>query len=288
MEHMDELDIKRIVKLIIQSISFIVTSTLLVGIVALVYSETMIEPTYRSSVSMYVNNNTKSTMISKSQISGADMQASQMLVETYITIIKSDKLMNEVAVQLDRRYGLKYSAKQILSMISASSVNETEIFKINVTGTNSKHTATIANVIAQVAPDIISEYIEASNVKVIDEAVEGVRVSPNVLRNTVLGLVIGLLYSCGVILLREIFDTRIKSETDLENWFGKPILGVIPEIGNPDNAKNKYYYYYRYRRDYRSYGPENSAKGGKGSGRKEYDEFIKAAENLTNGAQQEK
>lgn len=284
MEHMDELDIKRIVKLFFQSISFIVASTLLVGIVALVYSETMIEPTYKSSVSMYVNNNTRSTMISKSQISGADMQASQMLVETYITIIKSDKLMNDVSVQLERRYGLSYSAKQILSMLSASSVNETEIFNVNITGTNPEHTAIIANVIADVAPDIISGYVEASNVKVIDYAVEGTRVGPNVSRNTALGLLIGLLYSCGVISLKEVFDTRIKSESDLENWFGKPILGVIPEIGNPDNAKNKYYY----RRDYRAYGSDVSGKGAKNGGRKEYDEFIKAAENITNGAQQEK
>lgn len=287
MEHMDELDIKRLVKLILQSISFIVTSTLLVGIIALVYSETMIEPTYSSSVSMYVNNNTRSTMISKSQISGADMQASQMLVETYITIIKSDKLLNEVSAQLERRYGLNYSAKQILSMLSASSVNKTEIFQVSVTGTNPENTAVIANVIADVAPDVISGYIEASNVKIIDNAVKGTRVGPNVSRNTFLGLLIGLLYSCSFVVLKELFDARIKSEADLER-FGKSILGVIPEIGNPDNAKAKYYYYRSDYRSYRNYGSENSGKGGHGNGRKEYDEFIKAAENITNGTQKEK
>ena len=272
MEQLEEFDIRRLVKVVIQNISFVIASTLLVGIIAFVYSETMILPTYQSSVMMYVNNNNRSTMLSKSQTSGADMQASQMLVDTYITIIKSDTVMNEISSEVERRYGIEYSAGSILSMLSADSVNETEIFKVRITGTNPEHTAMIANVIADVAPDVISNFVEASTVKIIDTAVTGKRVAPNITKNTLIGLIIGFLYSCAFIILRESFDTRVKSEMDLERWFHKSILGIIPEIGNPENSKSKYYYY------------RNG--GGYGYGKQHYAEFIKASENASNGASQ--
>jgi len=92
MEQFEELDIKRLLRIMSQSLNFIIVTTLLVGIVAFVYNETMVLPSYQSSVTMYVNNNNRSTLLSKTQTSGADMQASQMLVETYIEIIKSDNL----------------------------------------------------------------------------------------------------------------------------------------------------------------------------------------------------
>ena len=63
MEQFGELDIKRILKILTQSINFIVVMTLLVGIIAFVYSETMVLPSYRSFVTMYVNNNNRKTGI---------------------------------------------------------------------------------------------------------------------------------------------------------------------------------------------------------------------------------
>lgn len=282
MEQFEELDIKRLVKIITQSLSFILVMTLLVGIVAFVYSETMVLPSYRSSVTMYVNNNNRSTLLSKTQISSADMQASQRLVETYIEILKSDTVMSEVSVEAERRYGIKYSSKKILSMFSANSVNETEILKVSITGNNPEHTALIANVVADVAPDKLNEFIETGTVKLIDTAEPGVRVAPNIRRNTMLGFILGFLLSCGVIVIREIFDTRVKSETDLENWFHKSILGIIPEIGNPDNASSKYYYYRRSYKYGRGYGRAKYMMGGYSYGKQQYAEFIKAAQNATN------
>ncbi len=287
MEQFEELDIKRLLRIVSQSINFIIVTTLLVGIVAFVYSETMVLPTYQSSVTMYVNNNNRSTLLSKTQTSGADMQASQMLVGTYKEILKSDTLTGEISEEVERRYGLDYSAGQILSMLSASSVNDTEILKISIKGTNPEHTALIANVIADIAPDIISEYIEASTVKIIDTAKTGTRVAPNVMRNTLIGFIIGLLYSCAYIIIREVFDTRVKSETDLETWFHKSILGIIPEIGNPDNTNSKYYYY---RRNYRygSYYGRNRGIGGYSYGKQQYAEFYKATQKAANGTTPQK
>ncbi|HYH52657.1 MAG TPA: polysaccharide biosynthesis tyrosine autokinase [Solirubrobacterales bacterium] len=53
-------------------------------------------------------------------------------------------------------------------------------------------------------------------------------VSPKPLRNTILGLIFGLLLGVGLILLLEQFDTRIKDEEGIEDAYGLPILASVP------------------------------------------------------------
>ena len=55
-------------------------------------------------------------------------------------------------------------------------------------------------------------------------------VSPNVRNNTILGALLGFVLSISFILLRELFDVRVKSADDLVTRFQYPVLGTIPEI----------------------------------------------------------
>ncbi len=247
MEQFEEISLKRLAEILLARISLIIAVTLIFGIVAFVYSETMMVPEYTSSVSMYVNNEKDTTM---NKTLGSDITASQMLVDTYIVIIKSDTVLNEVCRVLDEHGINGYTADTLRTAITASSVNETEIFNVTVRGTNPQHTYIIANVIADVSPSIIKDFVEASSVKVIDYALEGRRVYPNIQNNTILGLLLGLFVSCGFVVLREMFDMRIKTEEELEKWFNIPILGIIPDINNPQNKRSGYYYYRRGSRNY--------------------------------------
>ncbi len=256
-QQFEEISFKRLTEILMQSISMIVAVTIIVGIIAFVYSETMVVPEYESTVSLYVNNESgKNT----DKILGTDITASQMLVDTYIIIIKSNTVLNEVCEKLEEQGIEGYDAESLAKKIDASATNETEIFGVTVRDTNPKHTYMIANIIADVAPPIIKDFVEASSVKVIDYAKEGKRVSPNIQRNTILGLLIGLILSCGFVVLREMFDMRIKTEDDLTKMFELPILGIIPDINDPQNRKSGYYYYkrgsrnYEYRKEERTYG----------------------------------
>lgn len=256
-QQFEEISFKRLTEILMQSISMIVAVTIIVGIIAFVYSETMVVPEYESTVSLYVNNESgKNT----DKILGTDITASQMLVDTYIIIIKSNTVLNEVCKKLEEQGIEGYDVESLAKKINASATNETEIFGVTVRDTNPKHTYMIANIIADVAPPIIKDFVEASSVKVIDYAKEGKRVSPNIQRNTILGLLIGLILSCGFVVLREMFDMRIKTEDDLTKMFELPILGIIPDINDPQNRKSGYYYYkrgsrnYEYRKEERTYG----------------------------------
>lgn len=242
MEHFDDISLKRLADILLRRIGFIVAFTLLAGIFSFVYSEIMIAPEYESSVTIYVNNESENTM---QKTLGSDIQASQMLVDTYIVIIKSDTVLNEVSRKLAENGLYGYNAEGLRSGINANAVDSTEIFEVKVKSNDPKSSYIIANVLADVAPDIIKDFVEASSVKIIDYALIGKKVSPNVQRNMVLGLLIGLFLSCLFVVMREIFDTRIKTEDELEQWFKLPILGVVPDIAGSQGRRSSGYYSYK-------------------------------------------
>lgn len=53
--------------------------------------------------------------------------------------------------------------------------------------------------------------------------------SPKTARNTVLGAVLGLLLGLGIAFLLERLDQRVREPKDLEELYGLPLLGVVPE-----------------------------------------------------------
>ena len=49
-------------------------------------------------------------------------------------------------------------------------------------------------------------------------------------RNTLLGAIVGFMISVFMIIIKETFDTRVKSPEDISENFDIPVLGVIPEF----------------------------------------------------------
>ena len=260
MEQFEELNLKRLAEIIFKHIGMIVAVTLIAGILAFVYSETMIVPEYESKVTLYVSNG-KSDESSKTLSS--DIAASQMLVDTYVVIIRSDTVLEAVCESLYEQGVMEYTPKSLKSKITASSVDETEVLEITVRDTNPENTYLVANTIADEAKPIIQEIVKASSVSVVDYAKGGVKVSPNIQINMTLGLVLGLFLSCAFVILREIFDMRIKNEEDLEQWFKLPILGVVPDIGASQQMKKPGYYSYRRNSTTYEYKREVKPNGGK-------------------------
>ena len=76
---------------------------------------------------------------------------------------------------------------------------------------------------------LLSE-LKEGNVKVAAEAaVPSAPSSPKTSRNTILGVVVGLLIGLGLAFVLERLDRRIKGPEDLEAIYRLPLLGAIPE-----------------------------------------------------------
>lgn len=237
MEQFEDISFKRLAEILWRHISLILAIAMIFGVLSFLYSKVMMVPEYESSVTMYVKNEVESNM---NKTLGSDIQTAQMLVNTYIVILKSDTFLNEVNDRLIREGIYGYDAERLRYSITAQAVDATEIFEVTVKDKDPKNSYIIANIMADVSPGVIQNFIEASSVKVLDYALEGERVSPNVAKNMIIGLLIGLFFGFVLVLIREIFDTRIKNEDELTRWFNLPVLGVIPDISDSKNIRGAY------------------------------------------------
>lgn len=75
----------------------------------------------------------------------------------------------------------------------------------------------------------ISAQLETGSGRMVSPAVvTGNPVEPTPLRNTALGLMVGLIFGLGLAFLYEYLDNTIKSSEEAEKLLGVPVLGIIP------------------------------------------------------------
>ena len=194
------------------------------GSVFFSYNKYLVDPVYTASGSLFVNNvREKKT----ENVNIADMTTSQMLVWTYVELLKSNTFMSKVA----ENSGLEYSGTDIARMVTMASQNETEIMRIIAVTTNPQHSQIIVNTILESAPAEFDRIMKGGSTEIIDYARLPLRPSgPNLFLHTLVGIVFGAALACGSILLREILDNKVKDEDDLVQTYDFPVLGTIPNI----------------------------------------------------------
>lgn len=238
-----EIDLLRIFETLLAKIWIIIIVAFIGAGITFSYANFMITPMYQSSAMFYVNNNNLSFGGTSFSISSSDISASQSLVDTYIVILKTRNTLETVI----EKSNLPYTYGQLSGMVSASSVNGTEVFRVTVTSPNPVEACKIANGIAEVLPDKIAEIVTGSGAKVVDYAVVNAsKVSPSVKRYTLIGLLAGAALAAVIIILEDIFDDTIRDDDYLLNTYHDiPTLAVIPNLFN-EQSNSYYNYAYKY------------------------------------------
>ncbi len=240
-----EIDLLQLAGTVLRRWWIVVISAVVCGIGFFVYTFYFVKPTYKSWVDLYVNNTTFS--VGSVSITASEINASRALVSTYSSILKTRLTLEEVIV----RAGVPYTYRQISSMITCESVNNTEIFRVTVADTDKEAACLIANTIAEVLPERVSKVIDGTSVRLVDPAVVATsRSAPSYSRQTIIGMAVGILLSVAAILLYEFLNDTISSEDWLVSTYKEniPLLAVIPEAGT--HGGRGYGRYSRYRSHY--------------------------------------
>ena len=229
-----EIDLRRLGTALLKKAWLIVLCAVVVAAAVFIYSKKFITPQYRTNISIYVNNTNKGQNIG---ISSSDLATSQRLVATYIDVLKSDLVLDQVAQQLK----LNIPASVLRGMLMAESPEGTEVLTVYVTNADRFLAAQIANAIADVAPDAIAEIVVGSSAKIIDRAkVPTAPCSPNNTKNALSGGVVGAAIAVIGICLRELLDVRVKDEEDLARICSAPLLGNIPDFNTQSKTGYNY------------------------------------------------
>ena len=176
---------------------------------------------YTASTTMYVLSKTDDAATSVTQ---QDLSAGQMLTNDVSTILKSDRVKNDVADQL----GLDDLKDFDLSITSSTT---TRVITLTVVGHDPQQTASVANALVADTSEVASEVMQIESVNVIDEATVPLNPSgPRRALYAAVGMMAGLFAAVCLVVVEDMLDTRVRSGSDVEEIVGVPVIGHFPQV----------------------------------------------------------
>lgn len=198
----------------------IASLAIIAALIAFLVSSFVISPTYEASTQVLV-----APKQSEQSIDLGQVQSSINLVNTYRVIIQSPAILEQV------QENVIGAPDTIANLITVNSEQNSQVINIKVQHTNPVLATDIANEISDVFSKEVPELMSVDNVKVLSNAsVPMFPVKPNILLNTAIATVLGLMIGVAIAFLKVVLDRRIKTEQDVENILELPVLGSIPVI----------------------------------------------------------
>lgn len=131
----------------------ILSITVIAMLLAASFTHFVIPKKYSSSIKFYVVNiNSDYDYTSSSVVSAASY-----LINDYIAIIKSDRMLDQVMNALKEDGITNVTKEQINGMISSSSATETSVFTLSISSTDKALAYKVASAIAELAPATVTD-----------------------------------------------------------------------------------------------------------------------------------
>lgn len=185
--------------------------------------------TYTASGTMYVYNSNPN-LVNYQYATSMDLDSAVKLIDTYMIVVKSNKVMDVVTDRLAADYpGIMPGF--IASSLHMSSVSETGVVSVSSTTADPKLSTDITNAVLDVAPEELIRVVGAGSVEVIDYAME-----PKYADNRrpvwrgVIGAIAGVMMGGLILVLLFLFNRRITDTKDLTDAYTIPVLASIKRI----------------------------------------------------------
>ena len=190
------------------------------------YTNRQAVDTYTASGTMYVYNSNPN-LVNYQYASSNDLNAAVQLIDTYLVVVKSNKVMSVVAERLSKDYQA-IPPEYIASTLSMSSVAETGVVRVSSTTTEPQLSADIVNTVLDVAPEEIIRVVGAGNVEVIDYAEKPFFAnSHGAKKKGLLGAMAGFVLAICILLTLFLMNSKIMDTKELEENYTPPVLAAV-------------------------------------------------------------
>ena len=226
----DTIDLVEIFQALCKRWAWIVLAAVVFGTALGMYGKFVVKDVFQAEASMCIIDSNKEVSIS-------DLQIGSALTNDYEGIIKSRVVLTKVISNLN----LNIAYKNLYNAVSVDNPEATRIIRIRVVSGNQKAAVDIANEILSVSIEEIPHVLGSNIPTVLDKAdelfVENTRRS--VMSYTLIGVLAGIVVSCGAVAISVITNTSIKNEEDIQKCSGLSVLGAIPDYKGGKKKKEK-------------------------------------------------
>lgn len=225
----DTIDLLEIFRALYRRWVWIVFAALVFGIALGMYGKFVVKDVFQAEASMCIIDSNKEVSIS-------DLQIGSALTNDYEGIIKSRVVLTKVISNLN----LNIAYKSLYNAVSVDNPEATRIIRIRVVSGNKEEAVDIANEILSVSIEEIPHVLGSNTPTVLDKADEffAENTRRSVVSYILIGLMAGIVVSCGVIAISVITNTSIKNEEDIQKCSGLSVLGTIPDYKGGKKRKD--------------------------------------------------
>lgn len=183
------------------------------------YSKFFTVPTYNSYSKIFIGNTEDGEIYTDK-----DLSKYKTLMETFIELMKTPDFIDDVI----KNQGLNISAGEVLGGLSITQSNQ--FLQVTYTSSDSAKVKPVIDAVVNEFVEYSQRLVPNGNVQVVQKAkIPMVPNNLNYKKNTILGLIIGIITSLGIIFIMDLFDNTIKSSSELENLLKIPVVGQIPK-----------------------------------------------------------
>lgn len=227
-----EIDLKELWMVIVHKLWILVLSGIGMGAIVFLINYFAIIPKYESTTKIYVLNKQNST----AAITYSDLQTGTQLTKDYMTLVTSRPVTDQVISEL--KLNLKYD--ELVHMITVENPTDTRILNIKVKYNDPYLAKQIADSVREASAIHITKVMDIDRVNMVEEAnIPDTPASPHIIRNTGIGIVLGIFLATFTLSFIHIMDDTIKTPDDIEKYLELSVLSTIPYQKDLVGAKRR-------------------------------------------------
>ncbi|MBD2847565.1 lipopolysaccharide biosynthesis protein [Paenibacillus sp. IB182496] len=231
----NELDLRDYVRILRKRMRLILVIVLLSTLAATIYSMFLQEPVYQASTKIIVNRSAADVIAQPLDLN--QINTNIRMIETYKEIIKTPAIMDLVVAEHPE---FALTAEELIARIGVSAVNDTQVMTLSIQDADYRRAAEMVNAVSVIFQQEIPKLFNIENVSILNQAkleLTPEPVSPNVPLNVAIGFVVSLMIAVGLAFLLEYMDDTLKTEQDVEQLLGLPIMGMITRVDDADKQE---------------------------------------------------
>ena len=227
-----EIDLGALFHVLIRKWWLIAICAIMGGVIALGGTALLITPKYESKAQLYILNKTTSVT------SLADIQIGSELTADFEVIATSKPVIDAAIERIKEEEDKTFSRKEILDVLTVVNKSGTRILEVKAIDENPADACIIANAVAEATADRMASIMKSDPPTTVESA-EVSEKPVSLLKNTAIGILLGILLVCGVLTVRFIINDNIKTEEDVEKYLGLSTLAIVPYVKGKDKKKEE-------------------------------------------------
>lgn len=223
-----EIDLLELFGALLQRWYLILVCALIFGAAAFGYTKYFITPQYEASSMIYILSTKQATDLSMA----LDIQTSKQLTADFEILAKSRPVVEAVIDKLE----LDTDYETLVKRINVTNPSNTFVLKMTAKDPDPEMACNLSNALSDATAEQVAKVMDTDKPNKVEEAVIPKEpVSPNVMKNTLLGVLAGAFLMCAFVTFMHLMDDRIKTEEDITKYLELNTLASIPL--NKDSKK---------------------------------------------------